>query len=56
MKKTKNNSTTKFERTFEDEFGVSVWKYDLSISLFNPIEVNHIWKFESTKKKKITQT
>jgi len=29
----------KWERTFEDEYSISIWKYDSKKSIINPYEV-----------------
>ncbi len=36
----------KWERTFEDEYSISIWKYDSKKSMINPYEVE-------TKQKKV---
>jgi hypothetical protein len=35
---------TKFERVYEDEETISIWKYDLKISTSGPIEVEIKYK------------
>lgn len=54
----KQNSTdkpTKWERVYETEQGISIWKYDSNITTNGPVSVEHKWKkgFEMgpTKKK-----
>ena len=43
--KTKKSVTqTKFERVYEDEETISIWKYDLKISTSGPIEVEIKYK------------
>jgi hypothetical protein len=43
--KTKKSATqTKFERVYEDEETISIWKYDLKISTSGPIEVEIKYK------------
>jgi hypothetical protein len=43
--KTKKSVTqTKFERVYEDEQTISIWKYDLKISTSGPIEVEIKYK------------
>lgn len=50
MKKENKNKENRFERRFEDEYSISIWKYDKTKSLINPIEVEHVWKADKTKK------
>lgn len=47
---------TKFERIYEDDQSISIWKYDSKITTHGPVSVEHKWKkgFDSptsTKKK-----
>jgi hypothetical protein len=53
----KQNSTdkpTKWERVYETEQGISIWKYDSNITTNGPVSVEHKWKkgFEPVTKKK----
>ena len=34
------NKFTKFERTYEDKYTISVWKYDLSVTKTGPVSVS----------------
>lgn len=38
----------KWERVYEDEDSISIWKYDSKISLINPYEVEIKYKNEKT--------
>ena len=35
---------TKFERIYEDEDCISIWKYDYSKTTCGPVSVEHKWK------------
>jgi hypothetical protein len=40
--------STKWERVYEDEFRISIWKFDSKISMINPYEVEIKFKKEIT--------
>jgi len=40
----KEEKPTKFERIYEDEECVSIWKYDLKKCKNGPVEVDYKWK------------
>lgn len=42
----------KWERVYESEFTISIWKYDSKISRTNPYEVEIKYKNENETKKK----
>lgn len=52
----KDEKPTKFERIFEDEECISIWKYDLKRFKNGPVEVEYKWKrsFNPWKQKKMT--
>ena len=52
----KQEKVTKFERVYEDEYSVSIWKYDYSKTTSGPVSVEHRWKkgFEAPNTKKKT--
>jgi hypothetical protein len=59
--KIKQQPIEKWERRFEDEYTVSIWKYNSKISRFNPYEVSVQYKKEpkelvTEKKPKTTRT
>jgi hypothetical protein len=59
--KTKSQPVEKWERRFEDEYTVSIWKYNSKISRVNPYEVSIQYKKEpkevvTEKKTKTTRT
>jgi hypothetical protein len=45
---------TKFERVYEDDQSISIWKYDLNVTSNGPVSVEHKWKksFEPYQDKK----
>lgn len=50
----------KFQIKYEDDDSISIWKYDLDISTYGPIEVEYKWKksynpWEKTKKKTLSE-
>jgi hypothetical protein len=51
----KPEKVTKFERVYEDETSISIWKYDYSKTTSGPVSVEHKWKrgveIPTTKKK-----
>jgi hypothetical protein len=53
--KSKPEKITKFERVYEDETSISIWKYDYSKTTSGPVSVEHKWKrgveIPTTKKK-----
>jgi hypothetical protein len=53
---TKVSENQKFERVYEDEYSISIWKYDYSKTTTGPVSVEHKWKkgFESPNTKKKT--
>jgi hypothetical protein len=40
----KGDRPTKFERVYEDEFTISIWKYDLNKTTTGPVEVEIKYK------------
>ena len=40
--------STKWQRTYEDEYRISIWKFDSKISMVNPYEVEIKYKKEIT--------
>ena len=52
----KPEKQTKFERIYETEDCISIWKYDHSKTQSGPISVEHRWKkgFETANTKKKT--
>jgi hypothetical protein len=34
----------KYSVTYEDEFSISIWKYDKKRSVSGPVEIEHKWK------------
>lgn len=40
----KSDRPTKFERIYEDEFTISIWKYDLTKTTTGPVEVEIKYK------------
>lgn len=47
-KKQTQTKTGKWQVVYEDEFRISIWKYDSKISLVNPYEVEVKYKKEVT--------
>ena len=45
----------KWETVYEDEYTISIWKYDSEISMINPYEVEIKYKKESEIKTKKTK-
>ena len=45
----------KWERTYEDEDTISIWKYNSNISMINPYEVEIKYKRPVVKTKKVTR-
>ena len=45
----------KWERTYEDEDTISIWKYNSNISVINPYEVEIKYKRPVVKTKKVTR-
>ncbi len=52
----KQEKPTKFERTFEDDECISIWKYNLQKNPYGPVEVEYKWKrsFNPWNQKKMT--
>ena len=49
------NTPTKFELVYEDEYSISIWRYDYSKTKNGPVEVEQKYKkrfFENDTKKK----
>jgi len=46
--KVTTTKSTKWQRTYEDEFRISIWKFDSKISMVNPYEVEIKYKKEIT--------
>jgi hypothetical protein len=46
--KVTTTKSTKWQRTYEDEFRISIWKFDSKISMVNPYEVEVKFKKEIT--------
>lgn len=55
MSKNSDNSE-KYSVTYEDEYSISIWRYDNSKSTINPYEVEYKWKkgFDPWSQKKKT--
>ena len=47
---------TKFERIYEDDECISIWKYDLRKNPYGPVDVEYKWKrgFNPWNQKKLT--
>ncbi len=43
-----NTKSTKWQRVYEDEYRISIWKFDSKISMINPYEVEFKFKKEIT--------
>jgi hypothetical protein len=52
----KEEKSPKFERLYEDEEGISIWKYNLLKNPYGPVEVEYKWKrsFNPWNQKKMT--
>jgi hypothetical protein len=52
----KEEKPPKFERLYEDEEGISIWKYNLLKNPYGPVEVEYKWKrsFNPWNQKKMT--
>ena len=40
----KEDKPTKWERVYEDEESISIWKYDRTITTNGPVSVEYRWK------------
>ena len=47
-----SEESVKWERVYESEFTISIWRYDSKISKINPYEVEIKYKNEKETKKK----